>query len=160
MKWNNNDASVECEDGSAYKADHVISTVSLGVLKEKHLAIFEPKLPGWKIEAIEGLAFGTVNKVYVEFARPFWPQNWMGFSLLWNKDELEKVRRSSMSWLEDLFGFYRVDYQPNILCGWISGANARRMEMSSDEEIREGVMLLFKMFLTKWTVPEPKTVKM
>lgn len=160
INWKHDAATVECDDGSKYNADHVITTVSLGVLKEKHLAIFEPHLPTWKINAIEGLSFGTVDKIYVEFAKPFWPTNWNGFSLLWNKDDVEKIRKSKMSWAEDIFGFYPIDYQSNILCGWISGANARRMEMSSAEDIRNAVIFLFRLFLREWNVPEPKVVKM
>lgn len=146
---------VRCVDGSVYDADHVIVTVSLGVLKERHFELFNPPLPAKKRRAIEGLTLGTVDKIYVEFAEPFWPKEWLGCSLLWTKDDLDSIRREKASWLCDIYGFFTVDFQPNILCGWISGANARRMEQSTNDEITEGVVYLLRKFIKSWTIPQP-----
>lgn len=147
---------VACCDGSAYTADHVICTVSLGVLKEKHLSLFEPHLPPSKIRCIEGLSIGTVDKIFVEFPQPFWSTGWQGFSILWCARELQSIREDAeFNWLEDVFGFFTVDYQPNILCGWITGPNARRMEQVSEAALKEGVMRLLRTFLKNWQLPEP-----
>ncbi len=62
---------VECENGKRFYADFVICTVPLGVLKEKASELFIPPLPSDKREAIEKLNFGTVNKIYLEYERPF-----------------------------------------------------------------------------------------
>ncbi|KAL6049940.1 Peroxisomal N(1)-acetyl-spermine/spermidine oxidase-like [Balamuthia mandrillaris] len=65
---------VECEDGQVFYADHVVVTVSLGVLKDSigggeantWAGIrFEPELPSWKREAIQRMGFGTVDKVFL-----------------------------------------------------------------------------------------------
>lgn len=152
---------VRCADGTSYDADFVIFTGSLGVLKECHSELFTPQLPSIKRRAIEGLTLGTVDKIYLEFAEPFWSADWEGFSLIWKRDDVTKLRDSKMpSWLEDVFGFYMVDYQPNILCGWISGANARAMERDSEASVREACMYLIRKFLGhRWTIPEPVAVK-
>lgn len=146
---------IECYDGSAYEADHVICTVSLGVLKERHITMFTPILPSEKINAIEGLNLGTVDKIYLEFDKPFWPVGWEGCSLLWNYDDLKVVREHKNNWLEHVFGFYTVDYQPNILCGWVSGPSARRMEQTPIEEVKAGVTWLLRIFLRAFLVPTP-----
>lgn len=44
---------VKTFNGQVYKADHVIVTVPLGVLKDKHKYLFTPKLPDYKVNAIE-----------------------------------------------------------------------------------------------------------
>jgi len=59
IKWdivdgqNKNKVVVKCSDGSVYVAQHVIVTVSLGVLKERADSMFEPALPEEKLNAIK-----------------------------------------------------------------------------------------------------------
>jgi hypothetical protein len=59
IKWDNlsgetiNKIVVECSDGSVYVADHVIVTVSLGVLKDRGESMFQPALPTQKLNAIK-----------------------------------------------------------------------------------------------------------
>jgi monoamine oxidase len=63
---------VECENGEVYDCEHVIVTVPLGVLKDQVTKeLFNPKLPQYKIESIEKLLFGTVDKIFLEYDRPF-----------------------------------------------------------------------------------------
>lgn len=119
------------------------------------MKMFEPELPMLKRYAIEGLTIGTVDKIFIEFEKPFWPNDWRGFSVLWRQNDLNEIRKIPDNWLEDIFGFYTVDYQPNIICGWISGVNARKMEMTPMENVHNGIMMLLRKFITEWTVPDP-----
>lgn len=48
----NGKVCVKCTDGSMFIADHVILTISLGVLKEQMLTLFKPVLPPCKNDAI------------------------------------------------------------------------------------------------------------
>ena len=54
--------TVECNNGEMIRADAVVLTVSLGVLKSGTIH-FEPELPAQKTEAISRLGFGLLNKV-------------------------------------------------------------------------------------------------
>lgn len=153
-------ACVKCSDGTSYDADFVVFTGSLGVLKENYRQMFSPRLPAIKANAIEGLTLGTVDKIYLEFDAPFWPADWEGFSLVWSQQDLEKLRASELpAWLEDVFGFYVVDYQPNILCGWISGVRARQMERDTEERVKAGSLFLLRKFLKQFRVPEPVNLR-
>lgn len=74
-------AVVYCEDGEAIEADHVVYTGSLGTLKRRTVE-FNPPLPEWKLEAIDRLGFGVMNKVVLVFDKPFWDVNRDMFGLL------------------------------------------------------------------------------
>jgi lysine-specific histone demethylase 1 len=50
-------------------ADAVLVTIPLGVLKDCATKLFEPKLPDWKLDAIQRLGFGNLNKVRPTIAK-------------------------------------------------------------------------------------------
>lgn len=152
---------VECEDGSTYSADHLICTVSVGVLKKHHLNMFEPMLPLSKCIKIEGTAFGTLGKIYLEFEEPFWNDDWSGFSILWKLEQLKELREDPVNgdWLEGLLGFFSFNtYQPNMILGWISGSLAEKMEQKSDEDVKAGAEKVLRMVLKQWNIPDAKTM--
>ena len=55
---------VICADGNRFEADHIISTVPLGVLKYGDIG-FDPPLPAWKMDTLRRLGFGVLNKVCI-----------------------------------------------------------------------------------------------
>lgn len=77
---------VFCENGRRFYANHVICTVPLGVLKHKANTLFQPRLPEYKLEAIERLLFGTVDKIILEYDRPFLNPNITEVLLLWEAE--------------------------------------------------------------------------
>lgn len=155
IQWQHKEnIKLTCWSGEIIEADHVICTVSLGVLKENHQKMFEPALPVEKLRAIQGLKLGTVNKFFMEFAEAFAPLDWGGINFLWCQEDLKELRASKLFWLESVFGFYRVSYQPRLLEGWIIGPHGRYMETLSVSEVQDGIMWLFRKFL-KFPVPDP-----
>jgi spermine oxidase len=82
-------------------ADHVIFTPSLGVLKKNHQTLFDPPLPPWKVKAIDLSGFGTLEKIFLEFEKPFWPTDknvWVGYDFLWSSDAIKSLIGSSREW--------------------------------------------------------------
>lgn len=61
-------------DGRVARADFVVLSVALGVLKSGELD-FDPPLPAFKRRAIDELGFGTLDKTVVRFAERFWPHD-------------------------------------------------------------------------------------
>ncbi|XP_044740260.1 spermine oxidase-like [Chrysoperla carnea] len=162
--WNSNQngVTVKCADGSEYKAERVIVTVSLGVLKDRIDSLFQPELPPNKLNAIRGFNMGTVNKLIFEFSEPWWPKNHPGFVFAWQKHEInEQLKKFNGSldrnkWLSDVTGLHPVEHQPNLLFGWVVGESSRKMETLPEEEVLSKLMQLIRMFLGhKYTIPEP-----
>uniref|UniRef100_A0A8C9GJ03 Spermine oxidase n=1 Tax=Piliocolobus tephrosceles TaxID=591936 RepID=A0A8C9GJ03_9PRIM len=79
---------VECEDCELIPADHVIVTVSLGVLKRQYTSFFRPGLPTEKVAAIHRLGIGTTDKIFLEFEEPFWGPECNSLQFVW-EDEAE-----------------------------------------------------------------------
>lgn len=53
IDYNKDGVYVKCDNGNSFSANHVIVTVSLGVLKEKYDDLFKFNLPQQKIDAIK-----------------------------------------------------------------------------------------------------------
>ncbi|KAG9271626.1 spermine oxidase-like [Astyanax mexicanus] len=161
----NHPVKLICEDDEIFEADHVIVTVSLGVLKQKAATMFEPSLPQSKLTAIEQLGFGTVNKIFLCFDERFWPEDCEGIQLVWNEGPEDKSVYTSHSegeawketWYKKICGFDSVARHPTVLCGWIAGREALHMETLQDSEVKDTCLRLLRSF-TGWSVPDVSKV--
>ncbi|XP_055531184.1 peroxisomal N(1)-acetyl-spermine/spermidine oxidase-like [Wyeomyia smithii] len=147
--------TIYCQDGSQYDADHVILTMSLGVLKENLQTMFTPQLPSIKRNAITGIYFGTVNKIIMEFKVPFWAEVGNTFSLLWGQDELESLRASKYAWTEGVSAFFKIDRQPKLLAAWMMGKECRQAELLSGQDIIDGLLFLLRKFFKEKQIDPP-----
>ncbi|XP_049292454.1 peroxisomal N(1)-acetyl-spermine/spermidine oxidase-like [Anopheles funestus] len=143
----NQQVRVTTDDGSQYEADHVIITVPLGVLKENHHTMFTPALPTVHQQAIGGIYFGTVNKIYLLFDKPIPEELPNTVSLLWFESDLEPLRRTKHAWTEAVSTLFRVDHQPNVLAAWLNGVEGRQAELLTDDDVREGMLHLLSIFV-------------
>lgn len=153
----NGEIEVECEDGTVFSVDHVICTVSLGVLKERVFSLFEPQLPLSKFIAIDALGFGTLDKIYLTYEKPFWDADWGGFTILWKLEHLKELREDPINgeWLEGLVGFYTFNkHQPNMIECWISGPMAMKMEQIDDAYVKIGAEKVLRMCLNQRSIPD------
>lgn len=147
-------AVVSCCDGEKFEADYVIFTCSLGVLKEHGENMFCPRLPAEKIEAIKCLGYGMLNKVFLEYSRPFWAWNEGNIRFAWSPDELANRK----DWLKGLSSVEEVEGSKHVLCAYISGPEAAQMELGSDEETAEGITGILRQFTGDCTLPFPRTI--
>ncbi|XP_063699003.1 spermine oxidase [Culicoides brevitarsis] len=147
---------VLCENGKKYYADHVIVTTPLGVLKEHGKTMFVPELPQFKMEAIERLNFGTVDKIYLEYDRPFLNPSITEVMLLWETDEASSSSDDwiTSNWFRKIYSFTKLT--DTMLLGWISGKEAEFMETLTFEAVAEKCTEILRKFLKDPYVPVPK----
>ncbi|GIY76951.1 spermine oxidase [Caerostris extrusa] len=145
-----NQIVIECNDGTKWHAKHVLVTLPLGVLKAKAEELFEPKLPEYKIECLENLSFGVVNKIYLEYDRPFLNAEISEVITLWARTEETDM---SKIWFRKIYSFRR--YTENILLAWISGHEAEFLETLSEEQVATTCTDILRKFLNDPYVPKP-----
>ncbi|XP_047351594.1 peroxisomal N(1)-acetyl-spermine/spermidine oxidase isoform X2 [Vespa velutina] len=147
---------IQCENGKMITAEHIICTLPLGVLKKKANDIFEPPLPDNKLQAINRLMFGTVDKIFLEYERPFLNPGISEVMLLWDDRGLSEDDRQDLSktWFRKIYSFIKIS--DTLLLGWISGKAAEYMEQLSTTEVSEVCTSILRRFLNDPFVPAPK----
>lgn len=154
---------IECENGMTFYCDHVICTIPLGVLKEKSNTLFTPNLPQYKLDSIESLLFGTVDKIFLEYDRPFLHAEISEIMLLWDEtsdanvvnDEQESDPNFlKLNWFKKIYSFSKIN--DTLLLGWISGKEAEYMELLESTEVSEKCTEILRKFLKDPYVPKPK----
>ncbi|XP_078001401.1 lysine-specific histone demethylase 1A-like [Glandiceps talaboti] len=129
-----------------YKADAVLVTLPLGVLKQSPPAVtFVPPLPDWKMAAIQRLGFGNLNKVVLCFDRIFWDQTVNLFGHV----------GSTTASRGELFLFWNL-YRAPVLIALVAGEAAQIMENVSDDVIVGRTLAVLKGIFGNNAVPQPK----
>ncbi|XP_067002314.1 peroxisomal N(1)-acetyl-spermine/spermidine oxidase [Anabrus simplex] len=147
-------ATVKCIDGEEFHADYVLVTVSLGVLKTQSDTLFCPELPPEKLEAITKLGYGDINKIFLEYKRPFWVWCEGAIKLAWSNDEL--IDRTD--WVKGLCTFHEVAGSHNVIYAMVGGQEASYTEKISEEKIAEGCTNVLRRFTGDPALPYPTNV--
>jgi lysine-specific histone demethylase 1 len=138
-------------NSTTYKADAVLITLPLGVLKESlrnngvNSIQFLPPLPEWKTAAIHRLGFGNLNKVVLCFDRVFWDPNANLFGHV----------ASTTASRGELFLFWNL-YKAPVLLALVAGEAAAIMENVSDDVIIGRSIAVLKGIFGNNAVPQPK----
>ncbi len=142
IKHDNDGVTVLLTTGESLRADHVICTVPLGVLKAGTVR-FNPTLPTGKQDAIARVGFGLLNKAVLVFDEAFWGDTtWIGFS----SDPL-------LTWIEWL-NLEPVLGRP-VLVGFAGGERGRRSEAQHEAaQLAEALADLRALYGD--AVPEPR----
>ncbi|KDP33833.1 hypothetical protein JCGZ_07404 [Jatropha curcas] len=146
---NNRPVKLHFCDGSVMSADHVLVTVSLGVLKagiyQDSGMLFSPPLPSFKTEAISRLGFGVVNKLFLQLREdcirfPF-------LQMAFHKDDSELRHKKIPWWMRRTASICPIYKNSSVLLSWFAGKEALELESLSDEEIINGVSTTVSSFL-------------
>jgi monoamine oxidase len=122
VRWGGPGVEVVLVSDEALRADRVIVTVPLGVLKAGGLR-FTPELPQDKQAAIERLRMGLLNKLFLRFEVAFWPAG---------MDWHECMKREPGLWSQWV-SLARAGAP--VLLGFTGGDAAREIEPQADRAI-------------------------
>ena len=160
---------IKCRSGDQFEADHVIITISLGVLKRRCLdenllphecSLFIPTLPVEKEEAIRKLGFGEIGKIWLQFEQEISSKHkFESLMMLWlPEDKKDPIIQEKFPWAN---GMYILDKtsNTNLYEAWIHGSTVSQIESVNKEEIREGMSYILGKFL-KHPVAKPVDVHM
>jgi monoamine oxidase len=126
IRYTTEGARLETNTGVVYKADKVVCTLPLGVLKSGDVD-FHPLLSQRKRDAIERIGWGTVNKVCLVFDNVYWPEE-KGFGMA---TTLQKY---------PYFVNKHIFTGSAVLEGYAIGRHAAAMEDQDEETIIEDVL--------------------
>lgn len=132
-------------DQGTFDADYCICTVPLGVLKKKQVT-FEPPLPKSYQKSIDRLGFGSVTKIALKFAEPFWDTGTQYFGVI-----TEPKGRWNY-WLN-----YRTFSDENILLGLSFGTYALIADRMTKQQMTADAMDALRQ-VWKGNVSEPTEV--
>ena len=143
--------TIVCTDGSKYSADHVIVTVSLGVLQwscpsPSPSPLFSPQLPNEKISAIMKLGMGKATKVLLKFPAPLLSQPHRSIELFWLQKDFGYPEK--YPWASRQFVILREGHSSSYTAIFV-GEDALAVENASHVELAEGMCLVLERFLQK-----------
>jgi monoamine oxidase len=141
IRYGDDGVVVETTAGD-FVADQAVVTFPLGVLKQASVK-FEPPLPESKQLAIQKLAMGVLNKVYLRFPEVFWDENVETISYLGD------VLGEWSDWLS----FVPFTGEP-VLMAFHGGDKGFALENLSDDVIVAGAMKTLQVMFGE-SVPEP-----
>jgi hypothetical protein len=74
IEWGSAGATVSTDDGRSFTANHVISTMSLGVMRNHHTEIFSPPLPSTQAENMmqNHQPMANLTHVLIQFPSVWW----------------------------------------------------------------------------------------
>lgn len=149
INWNENGVLVETQTGKRVNGNLVIVTSSLGFLKQSHKKMFHPPLPSDKVEVIENLGFGVMDKIILEFERSFWDLENPGVQLVDTGSSLETEEDVSVSWVKSIPGFDSLPGpgMETTLWGWVVGQAALYMETLTEEQVGAACVERLRQFL-------------
>ena len=110
---------IETENGKTHKADRVLVTVSMGVLKSNKIR-FSPEMSDEKKRAIESISFPTGFKVAMKFSDKFYP------------DAINCKVKSGEKVFYDIA--FKKNARSNVLGFLCTGAEAQKYDSLNSEE--------------------------
>lgn len=130
-------ATIESEDGKVVAADCVVCTVPLGVLKQGSIT-FDPELPSWKMDVVDRLGFGVLNKVVLVYREVFWQPDRHIFGVVRDAPNRHSTTQQDYSVHRGrFFQWFNVSNTTGLPCliGLMAGDAGFETEHSSNDQL-------------------------
>ncbi|XVE97988.1 hypothetical protein REPUB_Repub03eG0066500 [Reevesia pubescens] len=162
--YNSRPVKIHFCDGSVMLADHVIVTVSLGVLKAgicQDSGMFNPPLPSFKTEAISRLGYGVVNKLFLQLSptgnrKADDIDKFPSLQMVFHPSDSDLRHKKIPWWMRRTSSLSPIYNNSSVLLSWFAGKEALELETLSDEEIIDGVSTTVSSLLSQ---PHEKVMK-
>lgn len=141
-----------------YTASIVLSTTSLGYLKRNHKTLFTPSLSQDKINAINRIGFGTVDKVFIEFEENVFDNGEAGLQLFWDNDMTfldAKYNLKGNKFYKAFNSFYNFQKYPKVLFAFLVGSDANYAENIPDNVFLNITYDILRTSFPKLDFPRP-----
>lgn len=139
------------DDNSTIECDHVLLTVSVGVLKDQLDCLLEPKLSAQLSQHISAIGYDVVDKIFLRFEKPFLQEE-RGLKFLWIEERQSYDNKQLPDWATSISGFEPVHNSPYHMLAWIGGTGAKLMEHESIDRIGKVCSELLSRFLPAETI--------
>ncbi|KAI8894912.1 hypothetical protein BC833DRAFT_530040 [Globomyces pollinis-pini] len=153
ITYDKNSVTVTVANGDVYKADYLISTVSLGVLQHDVIT-FNPPLPDWKREALAKFRMDTYTKIFLNFNTQFWDDNPYTYYA-------SNQKGFYPNWKNFMAPGFLSNIIPkgNYVCMvTLTNAQSRRIERLSDKEVEDEIMLVLADMYPGKNIPRPTEI--
>lgn len=112
---------VGCTDGTAYKADHVVCSIPISVLRN---VTFEPYITGVTAEAIKQIDYGLSVQAHFLVKENYWEKDGMEANM-WTDGPLERVALRN-----------RTDTnEPHAIVVFVNGPESLKFRLMNDEQV-------------------------
>lgn len=143
LDWNNASVIIQTNRG-VFRADRVILTLPLGVLKKGSVE-FSPGLPESKLAAIDAIGMGCLDKVCLRFPNVFWRKELDGF-------QYQSTEPGQWSQWHNPHQHIKAP----VLVAYNSGSFARGLEKKTDSAIVAGAMETLRKIYGP-SIPDPES---
>ena len=155
IDWTRKDCVLVHTSRAQLTCKHVLVTFPLGVLKATHSQLFTPNLPAVKVSAIQSMGYGQLEKIFLQYDRPFWSPGQLNCLKFYStQNQRNSIITSGNEFADIINGFEELPSTNNVLLGWVTGTNVSRLRQYSIKEIINKCSHLIRIYTGDHSIPD------
>ena len=134
-----------------YCGKRALVTFSIGVLQSPRTVRFIPRLPQWKLNAVNMFRMNHLIRVFLKYKEPFWED-------VTFVDRLDKVKGRYAAFQPLDHYRYNISHPSHIIAWSVIGDQADLITKQSISEIKSDLKAVFQEMYPDKTIPEPEDI--